>query len=181
MRVSSWISSVLFCAACVSAPAAPTIVEDPLAEPGVVVLIFVRTDCPIANRYAPTMRELFAQHSARGVHFVLVYTDVDATADVIAQHQREFELPMSALRDPSHAWVARTGVSVTPEVAVFDAARHLAYHGRIDDRFPLLGVARAAAGVHDLDLVLLALERGDAPPFSSRPAIGCPIPELTHQ
>ena len=174
------ILSLFFCAACASSPdsSALALLEDPLAEPGIVTLIFVRSDCPIANRYAPTIRELQAEHAARGVRFVLVYPDADATAEVIARHRDEYDLPPAALRDPLHEWVARTGVSVTPEVAVFDAQRRLVYRGRIDDRFPMLGAARAQAEVRDLDLVLDALERGEAPEFTTRPAIGCPIPTL---
>jgi len=171
---------LLLCASCASAPgpSLPALLEDPLAEPGIVTLIFVRSDCPIANRYAPTIRALQAEHAARGVRFVLVYPDADATEALIARHREAYDLPPDALRDPRHEWVERTGVSVTPEVAVFDAQRRLVYRGRIDDRFPMLGAARAQAEVHDLDLVLEALERGEAPEFTSRPAIGCPIPTL---
>jgi hypothetical protein len=180
MRPVVWISSLLLCAACAGAPRSnvSSLVEDPLAQPGIVVLVFVRTDCPIANRYAPTIRALDVEHGARGVRFVLVYPDADATYETIARHRDEYDLPSVALRDPRHEWVARTGVTVTPEIAVFDADRRLVYRGRIDDRFPKLGVARADAGVHDLELVLEALEHGEAPVFSSTPAIGCPIPAL---
>lgn len=170
----------LLCAACVLAPrpTATGLLADPFAQAGPVVLIFVRSDCPIANRYAPTIRALAAEHAARGAHFVLVYPDADATAEVIAAHRRDYSLPLDALRDPQHSWVARSGVSMTPEVAVYDAQRRLVYRGRIDDRFPAQGIARAQADVQDLDRVLDALERGEAPAFSSAPAIGCPIPEL---
>jgi|SRR5690349_10223164 len=176
MRAAWW--TLLLCAACASPAVDDEFVADPLAEPGVVVLIFVRTDCPIANRYAPTIRELAAEHGARGVRFVIVYPDADATPEAIAEHLRAYDLPRRALRDPRHEWVARTGVSVTPEVAVFDDARRLAYRGRIDDRFPIAGAARSEATVRDLDLALDALESHRAPPASSQPAIGCPIPKL---
>jgi hypothetical protein len=109
---------------------------------------------------------------------VLVYPDADATPELITQHKREYQLPMPSLRDPAHAWVERTGVTVTPEVVVFDAQHRVAYRGRIDDRFPQLGSARSEASVHDLALALEALERGDQPKTRTAPAIGCPIPKL---
>ena len=174
----AWILPLLLCFACTSIPRSPAIVDDPLYGHDIVVLIFVRTDCPIANRYAPTIRALNAEHSARGVRFVLVYPDADATTEIINKHRHEFDLPLRALRDPKHIWVERTGVTVTPEVAVFDGARRIAYRGRIDDRFPALGSARSEATVHDLDLVLVAMESSAAPPFSSQLAIGCPINSL---
>src|SRR5215472_4269555 len=47
---------------------------DPLkSSPGkVVILIFVRTDCPISNRYAPTIQRLSAQYAGKAA-FWLVY------------------------------------------------------------------------------------------------------------
>src|SRR5688572_5850095 len=109
---SAWIWIGLLSSSCASAPVPDetAILDDPLAGAGIVALIFVRTDCPIANRYAPTMRELAAEHAARGVRVVLVYPDADATPEAIARHQREYQLPLPALRDPEHDWVARTGV-----------------------------------------------------------------------
>ena len=47
---------------------------DPLkASPGkAVILIFVRTDCPISNRYAPTIQQLSVEYAAKA-SFWLVY------------------------------------------------------------------------------------------------------------
>jgi hypothetical protein len=175
----AWLAAPLL-AACAGNPpgGAHGFVADPLARPGVVALIFVRTDCPIANRYAPTLRALAEEHGARGTRFVLVYPDQDATPEAIDRHRGEYSLALDALRDPGHAWVRRTGARMTPEAAVYDRARRLVYRGRIDDRFPLPGVARDEPRVRDLDLVLDLLERGERLEFTSQPAVGCPIPEL---
>ena len=121
MRSLGFLNVALLLCACTSSPPA----QAPLDLPRVAVLIFVRADCPIANRYAPTIRELAERHAARGARFVLVYTDADATAEVIARHEREYELPLETLRDPEHAWALRAGVTVTPEVAVYDASHRL--------------------------------------------------------
>ncbi len=37
------------------------------------VLVFVSTDCPISNRYAPEITRLHAEFAAKGVRFRLVY------------------------------------------------------------------------------------------------------------
>src|SRR3954465_15921151 len=49
-------------------------VVDPLqsASGKITVLIFVRTDCPISNRYAPTMKRLAAAHAEK-VSFRIIY------------------------------------------------------------------------------------------------------------
>jgi hypothetical protein len=39
------------------------------------VLVFVRTDCPISNRYAPELRRLQDRFAPRGMAFWLVYPD----------------------------------------------------------------------------------------------------------
>src|SRR5277367_660963 len=40
---------------------------DPLKSGGaqVIVLVFVRTDCPVSNRYAPTIQRLSAEHAGK--------------------------------------------------------------------------------------------------------------------
>src|SRR4029453_7812840 len=40
-----------------------------------IVFIFLRTDCPISNRYAPEVRRLHDKFAKIGVKFWLVYPD----------------------------------------------------------------------------------------------------------
>ncbi|MGE0392101.1 MAG: tetratricopeptide repeat protein [Vicinamibacterales bacterium] len=151
-----------------------------LQEPGVtaVVLVFVGTDCPISNRYAPEVRRLFDRFSGRGVSFVTVYPNPSETPATIRQHLKDYNLPPRAAHDASHALVARTGVSITPEVAVFDARGRLVYRGRIDDRHASVGIERPAPSQRDLEDVLDALAAGRTPPLRTTEAVGCFIADL---
>src|SRR5262249_820930 len=54
------------------------------------------------------------------------------------------------LLDPRHQLVAATGVTTTPEVAVVTADGRIAYRGRIDDRYPQIGVHRQGPTPRDL-------------------------------
>jgi len=54
----------------------------PAAGAGPAVLVFVRTDCPIANRYAPELRRLQDRFVRGGVAFWLVYPDQIGRAHV---------------------------------------------------------------------------------------------------
>jgi len=150
---------------------------DPLADPGpAVVLVFVRTDCPIANRYAPEIRRLHERFAARGVGFWLVYPDRGESSDAVRDHLRAFDLPARAVRDPGHVLVKRAGARITPEAAVFvpgTAGPRLAYHGRIDDRHPELGRMRPAPTTRDLEDALEAVLAGRPVPRESAPAVGC--------
>lgn len=150
---------------------------DPLESSAAVILfLFVRTDCPISNRYAPELRRLHDRFAAE-VQFWMVYPDPDEAIPAIRRHVSEYDLPGRAARDPQQLLVRRTGATVTPEAAVF-AAGEMVYLGRIDDRFVAFGKTRAAATSHDLADALQAVLDGIPVPESRTRAIGCFIPEL---
>ncbi|MDG2150217.1 MAG: redoxin domain-containing protein [Planctomycetota bacterium] len=143
------------------------------------VLIFVAPDCPISNIYAPELRRLWTRYGAQGVAFYRVYAGSALTLSEVEAHGRAYKLPMPAIRDPEHALVVSTGVEVTPEVVVLDAAGMLRYRGRIDDLYLDFGKRRNKAGTFDLREALDAVLRGDertAP--ITKPAVGCFIPDL---
>lgn len=152
---------------------------DPLkaAAGKVVVLIFVRTDCPISNRYAPTIQRLSAEHAGKAV-FWLVYPSKAESAESIRKHERAYGYKLGALRDPRHVLVKESQVQITPEVAVFDATRRLVYHGRIDNLYEDIGRARSAATTHELSDAIEAAFTGKTLAANTKPAVGCTISDL---
>src|SRR2546429_650193 len=66
---------------------------DPFQEaPGKpVVLVFVRTDCPISNRYAPLIQRISAQYAGKA-GFWLVYLGNTASAEKIRSEEHTSEL-----------------------------------------------------------------------------------------
>src|SRR5262245_1720745 len=50
------------------------------------VFLFARTDCPIANRFAPALEQLRQRFEPRGVRFWLVFVDPREPAAVVRQH-----------------------------------------------------------------------------------------------
>lgn len=140
------------------------------------VLIYVRHDCPIANRYAPTIEALTKHYRPRGVEFRLIYLDDDETPELIARHQLEYSLSASALRDPAHRSVSRTGVRVTPQAVLVDADGRIQYSGRIDDAVADFGRYRARPTRADLRLAIDALLAGRNIEVRQTKAIGCYIP-----
>jgi len=150
---------------------------EPAAE-GPTVLVFVATDCPISNRYAPTVRALYDEFSTQGFRFFLVYTDPAMSLAAAARHRREFDFPMPALLDEGRRLVTWTGAEVTPEAAILDATGEVLYLGRIDDRYTDFGRYREEAAHQDLRLAMAAIVAGEPVPSPSAPAIGCYIPPL---
>lgn len=153
--------------------------QDPFAShSAVTVLLFVRTDCPITNRYAPELQRLAHEFKTRSVAFWLVYPDRDEAPAHIQAHIRDFGFPGQPLRDPHHDLVHKAHATVAPEAAVFDSAGKLAYHGRIDDRYVEIGTTRPAAQVHDLEDAINAVLIGRPVAHAETRAVGCSLADV---
>jgi hypothetical protein len=156
---------------------------DPLKASGgkIAVLIFVRVDCPISNRYAPTIQGIERRarlDNAGRVAFWLVYPDRSESAEKIRKHKKEFGYELPALRDVQRSLVAESHALTTPEAAVFDANRRLVYHGRIDNLYEDFGRARPAATTHELEDAIRAALDGREVANASVPSVGCYISDL---
>jgi hypothetical protein len=153
--------------------------QDPFASPGRIrVLLFVRTDCPITNRYAPELKRIAEEFARERVEFWLIYPDPAETQRAIEHHVAEYHFPGTPMRDPQHLLVKRALATVAPEAAVFDAAGKLRYHGRIDDRWVDIGKARLAAHTHDLENAIAALVAGKPVSEPETRAIGCSLADI---
>jgi thiol-disulfide isomerase/thioredoxin len=143
----------------------------------IVVLIFVRTDCPVSNRYSPTIQHLNAEYRDKAA-FWLVYPSKTESPGMIRKHEQDFGYRFPALRDVQRALVKQGRVAITPEAAVFDANHRLVYHGRIDNLYENFGRARSAPTTHELDDAIQAAIHGKRLPADTVPAVGCYIADL---
>ena len=152
---------------------------NPLKSGGgrIVVLVFVRTDCPVANRYAPRIQKLSEQHAAKAA-FWLVYPSKAESAEMIQKHEREYGYKIPALRDPQHVLVKESQVEITPEVAVFSTDRRLVYHGRIDNLYEDIGRTRSVATTHELEDAISAALGGKSVEVGATHGVGCYISDL---
>jgi hypothetical protein len=151
-------------------------------NPKAVVVLFVRTDCPISNRYAPEIRRLYDAYASKDIRFWLVYPEASESDSVVKTHVREYGLPDRIVRDPARELVKLSGVHVTPEAAVFtkqDKGYDLIYRGRIDDRYVSLGKERSAPLRRDLATVLDSIVHGKLVKSATTRAVGCAIEPAT--
>ena len=173
----------------VAAAAAPGIaLKDPdgrLVDPflaaensAAIVFLFASVECPVSNRYAPEVQRIHAAFAPKNVAFWLVYPNPSDTPDAVRAHLAAYGYPVHALLDPRHDLATLAKVTITPEAAVFNRSRALAYHGRIDDKFVSLGVERPSATRRDLFEALTAVVGGAAPAQTSTPAVGCFIADF---
>lgn len=154
---------------------------DPFQSPAgtkATVILFVSTDCPISNRYAPDIRKLHDTYSKDGVVFFLVYPNpADSVAD-IRDHLKSFSFPGTALRDLKHDLARTAGATITPEAVVYDAKGALAYRGRIDDRYSAVGIEKAQASRRDLQDAIAATLAGKPVKQKLTQAVGCYIADF---
>jgi hypothetical protein len=143
----------------------------------IVVLVFLRRDCPVSSRYAAVIQQISTQHE-RDASFWLVFPDKAETQQTIEKYLREYAFHLPALRDPEHALVKLAQVQITPEVAVFNRNHQLIYHGRIDNLYLDLGRSRPAATTHELADALDATLAGKMPATNQVRGVGCYISDL---
>jgi hypothetical protein len=143
------------------------------------VFLFVRTDCPITNRYAPELQRIAAKFNGTQTDFWLVYPDATERAPSIEKHVEQYKFPGTALFDPKHQLVALAHAVVAPEAAVFDGAGKLTYHGRIDDRYADLGKSRPGGPqTHNLEEAIARTLNGKPVLPSETRAIGCSLADI---
>jgi len=143
----------------------------------VVVLVFLRRDCPVSSRYAPSIQQMSKRYAATA-SFWLVYPDKSEIPQAIRKSAADYGYHLPILRDPEHALVALGRVQITPEVAVFDRNQRLVYDGRIDDWYVDLTRARPAPTTHELEDAIRAAQSGQSVVKSEVRSVGCYISDL---
>ena len=152
---------------------------DPLAADSgrVVVLIFLRLDCPVSSRYAPVIQRISKQY-ADGAEFYLVDPDKADSPQAFRKYLADYGYSLPALRDPKRVLVKISHVQITPEVAVFDRSHRLVYDGRIDDSYIDLSRARPTPTTHELEAALRAASAGKSVARNEVRGVGCYISDL---
>ena len=143
----------------------------------VVVLVFLRLDCPVSNRYAPVIQQISKQN-ADGVDFWLVDPDKTDSAQAIRKYLADYGYRLPALRDPNDVLVKLGHVQITPEVAVFNRGHQLVYNGRIDDWYVDLTRARPAPTTHELEDAISTASAGKSMAHNEVRGVGCYISDL---
>lgn len=141
------------------------------------VLLFVSSDCPVSNGYAPEIQRVCAAYRKSGVSCSLIYEDASIDAAAVRSHRERFgyrDIP--AVIDTAHAIAADVRATVTPQVVVVAAGGGVKYRGRIDNRYEQLGKPRRIVTVHDLRDALDAVLAGRPVARPATEAVGCFIP-----
>jgi peroxiredoxin/mono/diheme cytochrome c family protein len=141
----------------------------------VIVLLFIGTECPMANSYMEPLAQMAGRYGAKGVQFLAVNANLDDDLDKVARHAKEYRIPFPVLKDSTQRVADQVGAQVTPEAFVFDSQRKIRYCGRIDDLYAARLQKRSAARSNDLQKAIDAVLAGKPVPDPVTEALGCMI------
>ena len=150
-------------------------IEGRLSDSKANVLVFTRTDCPIANEYQPKLRRLYEEFGDQ-FEWILVYSQPSVNAEGIEQHGKEYRVDFKRAIDADLAFAKRFGVKVTPQAIVVSPQGTVLYSGRIDDLYEGFGKKRRAITQDDLRLALQEIAANKPVSHPESPAIGCILP-----
>jgi peroxiredoxin len=141
-----------------------------------LVVVFSCNHCPYVMAYEDRMIALQKDYAAKGARFVAInandaenYPD-DSFENMVARaKEKGFNFPY--LRDDSQKAAKAYGATHTPHLFAFDAARKLAYTGKIDDNWQDAAAVKSTFLRDALD----DLVAGKKPRLAETHAIGCTI------
>ena len=146
--------------------------EDPATR--AVVLVFISTDCPIANAYQPKLKKLAEEYNALGVRWFMIHPDPSRTREHATEHARQFGIEVPIVIDKDQLIARSVGARVTPEVLVFTNAKEKpVYQGRIDNLHAAYGKKRVSATTHELADALRSIVDGQSIAISKTEPVGC--------
>jgi thiol-disulfide isomerase/thioredoxin len=140
-----------------------------------LVLVFINTDCPIANSYHPTLQRLRGEFADARFDFAMIHADADLKMEAARKHQREYAITWPVVLDLGSKLARRVSAKVTPEAIVIDAKGNFLYRGRIDDRHQSYGRKRPEPSTHDLQAALKAISQDKPVRTPETKPIGCVI------
>jgi transposase-like protein len=141
------------------------------------VLIFHIMQCPISRKYTPEINRIYQEYSKKGIRFYMIHEDLEMTPADVAKEAKEFGLLPPILIDKWRSQLRRSGATMSPEAAVYDAQMRLTYLGRIDNRWITLGNSRPKPTVLDLRNAIDGVLLGKSGQVVKQPAIGCVLPK----
>lgn len=138
------------------------------------VIVFVASDCPISNSYAPEIQRICGEYGAKGVTCALMYEDADIDVAAVRTHLDEYRYRgMTAVIDGDRTASRHTKASVTPQAVVVDSKGDIRYRGRINNFYAALGKPRQVVTVHDLRDALDAVLADKPVRTPETEALGC--------
>ena len=139
------------------------------------VVVFISTDCPVANSYQPTLRKLGKQFSGSKLQLLMVHGNPQTTIDQARKHQQEYQIDWPVVLDSDQRVAIELKAKNIPEAFLLDSKGTIVYRGRIDDQYAALGKKRPTPTEHNLSEAITAFLNGQPIPQKETQAVGCVI------
>ena len=143
------------------------------------VVIFLMTDCPVANAMIPDLSDLASRYEPLGIRFYGIFSG-EKQADIL-RHSEDYRIPFPCLLDDSSVLADKCGATRVPEAAIFDRDGISIYRGRIDDRAVRVGRIKPEPTERNLANALEALLAGKKLPPPQPATAGCFISKRKKQ
>lgn len=152
------------------------VARDDFRDRPVLVVMFICNHCPYVQAVEERIIALAREYAPRGVQFVGICSNdptdyPDDRPERLLARWREKRYGFPYLVDDTQAVARAFDAVCTPDLYVYDAARTLAYHGRIDDNWK----EPARVTRRELAAALDALLAGRRPSAEQHHALGCSI------
>jgi hypothetical protein len=109
-----------------------------------IVVVFLGTECPIANASIPRLNELCAAYRQQGVEFYGVISSPSLQRRVVRQYVSDFAITFPVLFDVTGELRHQLQATHSPHAFVLTPLGRVLYRGAIDDQFAAIGKKRTA-------------------------------------
>jgi peroxiredoxin len=142
-------------------------------ESRATVIVFLGVDCPLANLYAPRLKDLAVRYSGEGARFLAVNSNDFDTAPELAAFVWKHGLSFPFVKDADDRAAEALGATRTPEAFVVDRNRRVRYRGRIDDQYAAGGKNHPIPSRHDLEEAIREVLAGQPVSVAVTRSSGC--------
>jgi len=149
---------------------------DSFKDKDIIVIIFMCNHCPYVHAIIDRLISIQHDYGNRGIQLVGINSnDPDSypedSFDAMREWVQEKGINFVYLHDENQEIAKAYKAQCTPDIYVFDRARQLVYHGRIDDSWQ----DESKVTQNELKDALDAILKGDTVSKKQNPTIGCSI------
>ena len=113
---------------------------DTFSNKDVLVVIFSCNHCPYVQAYEDRIKDIQSDFAEKGLAVVAINSNDDSqypddSFDNMKKRAKEKNFNFPYLRDEDQTLAKAFDASHTPEIFLFNKARELVYHGKIDDNW----------------------------------------------
>ena len=119
------------------------------------VYVFLHDDCLISQFYTLELTRLYEKYHTQKVGFVGYFPNATSTPEQIDAFATSYKITFPLLPDYTKELTRKLGITVTPEVAVWDhRSDQMIYRGRIDDSYVRVGKRKTHPQNRDLEDII---------------------------